>query len=81
MSTQIAIRLDEKDLAVLDAEVSEGRALNRSDAIRRGIARLDRDRRYRAEDAVLAELSARGEPVYAELDGILDRAHPILDLD
>lgn len=79
MTTQIAIRLAEKDLAVLDAEVEAGRAANRSDAVRRGIARLERDRRYRAEDAILGELSAQGQRVYPDLDGLLELPHPALD--
>ncbi|MDP9407336.1 MAG: ribbon-helix-helix domain-containing protein, partial [Actinomycetota bacterium] len=36
MSTQIAIRLDDDELAALDSEVREGRAVSRSDAVRRG---------------------------------------------
>lgn len=79
MPTQVAIRLDDRDLAVLDAEVAEGRAVNRSDAVRRGIARLRRDQRYRGEEAVLVELARCGEPVYPELKGVLDLPHPPLD--
>lgn len=79
MTTQIAIRLDDSDLAALDAEVAEGRAANRSEAVRRGIARLQRDQRYRAEDAILAELAGRGEDVYPDLAGILDLPHSDLD--
>lgn len=79
MSTQIAIRLADGELAALDAEVAEGRAANRSDAVRRGIARLQRDQRYRGEDAVLVELARRGEPIYPELAGLLDLPHPLLD--
>ncbi len=51
MSTQIAIRLDDLELAALDVEVAEGRAANRSDAVRRGIARMQRDRHHRGEEA------------------------------
>lgn len=79
MSTQIAIRLNDRELAALDAEVSEGRAASRSEAVRRGIARLQRDQRYRGEEAVLVELARRGEPIYPELVGGLDLPHPILD--
>jgi Arc/MetJ-type ribon-helix-helix transcriptional regulator len=79
MTTQIAIRLDDRELAALDAEVREGRAANRSEAVRRGIARLQRDQRYRREEATLVELARRGEPVYSDLDGVLDLAHPTLD--
>ncbi len=79
MTTQIAVRLGDDELAALDAEVVEGRAANRSDAVRRGIAHLRRDQRYRGEEAVLIELARRGEPVYPDLDGVLDLPHPTLD--
>jgi Arc/MetJ-type ribon-helix-helix transcriptional regulator len=79
MSTQIAIRLDDRELAALDAEVIAGRAANRSEAVRHGIARLQRDQRYRAEEAVLIDLARRGEPIYPDLDGALDLPHPALD--
>ena len=79
MTTQIAIRLDDRELAALDAEVAEGRATNRSEAVRRGISRLQRDQRYRGEEAVLVELARRGEPVYPDLDGALDLPRPPLD--
>ena len=79
MTTQIAVRLDDRELAALDAEVAEGRAANRSEAVRRGIARLQRDQRYRGEEAILIDLARRGEPVYPDLDGVLDLPHPALD--
>jgi Arc/MetJ-type ribon-helix-helix transcriptional regulator len=79
MTTQIAIRLNDREIAALDAEVAEGRAANRSDAVRRGIARLQRDQRYRGEEAILIDLARRGEPVYPDLDGVLDLPRPMLD--
>ncbi len=79
MSTQIAVRLDSAAIAALDAEVAEGRAANRSEAVRHGIARLQRDRRYRGEEATLIELARRGDLVYPDLDVILDLSHPPLD--
>ena len=79
MTTQIAIRLDDGELAALDIEVAEGRAANRSEAVRRGIARLQRDQRYRGEEAILIELARRGEAVYPDLDGLLDLPHPASD--
>ena len=79
MTHQIAIRLEDHDLAALDAEVAEGRAANRSDALRRGIARLRRDQRYREDEAILLDLAKRGETVYPELEGLADIAHPSLD--
>jgi Arc/MetJ-type ribon-helix-helix transcriptional regulator len=79
MSTQIAIRLDDGELAALDTEVVEGRAANRSEAIRRGIARLQRDQRYRGDEATLIDLARRGETIYPDLDGLLGLPHPVLD--
>lgn len=79
MTTQIAIRLDDHELEALDTEVVEGRAANRSEAVRRGIARLQRDQRYRREEATLLDLARRGESVYPDLDGLLDLPHPALD--
>lgn len=79
MSTQIAIRLDNQELEALDTEIAEGRAANRTDAVRRGIAHLQRDQRYRGEEAALIELVRRGESVYPDLDGVLDLPRPPLD--
>ncbi len=79
MTTQIAIRLDDGELATLDAEVVEGRAANRSEAVRHGIARLQRDQRYSGEEATLIDLARRGESVYPDLDGVLDMPNPTLD--
>jgi Arc/MetJ-type ribon-helix-helix transcriptional regulator len=79
VSTQIAIRLDDRELAALDAEVAAGRATSRSEAVRRGIARLQRDQRYREDEARLIALARRGEAVYPDLEGIADRPHPPLD--
>jgi len=61
VTTQIAIRLDERELAALDAEVAEGRAANRFEAVRRTIARLQHEQRYRREEATLVELAGRHE--------------------
>jgi Arc/MetJ-type ribon-helix-helix transcriptional regulator len=79
VSTQIAIRLDDRELAALDAEVAAGRATSRSEAVRRGIARLQRDQRYREDEARLIELARHGEVVYPDLEGIADLPHPPLD--
>jgi Arc/MetJ-type ribon-helix-helix transcriptional regulator len=78
MTTQIAIRLAASELAALDTEVAEGRAASRSDAVRRGIAYLQRAQRYRDEEAKLIDLARKGEPLYPDLEGrIAD--HPSLD--
>ncbi|HVM28343.1 MAG TPA: ribbon-helix-helix domain-containing protein [Mycobacteriales bacterium] len=79
MTTQIAVRLDDAEVEALDAEVAQGRASNRSDAVRKSIARLRRDQRYRGEESVLLDLARRGEPLYPDLDGVLDLPHPSLD--
>ncbi len=79
MTTQIAIRLDDSELAALDTEVVEGRAASRSEAVRHGIARLQRDQRYRGDEAILIDLARRGEPIYPDLDGRPDLPHPALD--
>lgn len=79
VTTQIAIRLGDDELAALDAEVAEGRATNRSDAVRRGIARLQREQRYRGEEAALIELARRGELVYPDLAPGSVLPHPPLD--
>lgn len=79
MTTQIAIRLDDAELEALDTEVVEGRAVNRSEAVRRTIARLQREQRYRHEEITLIELARRGELVYPDLDDVLAVPHPILD--
>ncbi len=79
MSTQIAIRLDDDDLAALDAEVWEGRAASRSGVLCRGIAYIRREQRYRGEEAILIELVSRGEPVYPDLEGVRDVTRPPLD--
>lgn len=79
MTTQIAVRLDDAEIEALDAEVAQGRAANRSDAVRRSIARLRRDQRYRGEEPVLIDFARRGEALYPDLDGILDLPHPPLD--
>lgn len=79
MSPQIAIRLGEHELEALDAEVDAGRATDRSDAVRRSIARLQRDQRYRAEEAALVEIARQGELVYPDLTGLLELPHPAMD--
>lgn len=76
MSTQIAVRLDEEALAALDLEVREGRAASRSDALRRAVAHVRREQRYRDEAGVLVELVRSGVPVYPDLEALLDLPHP-----
>jgi len=79
MSTQIAIRLQDHELAALDKEVAEGRAANRAEAVRRGIAYLERTQRYRDDEAILLGLARRGDIVYPDLEVILDLAQAEID--
>jgi Arc/MetJ-type ribon-helix-helix transcriptional regulator len=78
MTTQIAIRLAVSELAALDTEVAEGRAASRSDAVRRGIAYLQRAQRYRDEEAKLIELARQGKALYPDLEARGDAGHPNL---
>ncbi|MDR2703013.1 MAG: ribbon-helix-helix domain-containing protein [Cellulomonadaceae bacterium] len=68
MSTQIAIRLEANELAAIDAEVSAGRARNRTEAIRRSITYLDRFRAYRDELKLLEAIKSGGEKLYPDLE-------------
>ena len=78
-TTQIAVRLESREVAALDQEVLDGRAANRSEAVRRAIARMEREQRYRKDEAILLELARRGTSVYPDLEPILDLPHPDLD--
>lgn len=79
MTTQIAIRLQAEELAALDREVAEGRAATRADAVRRGIAYLERSQRYRGEEETLLELARTADVVYPDLEIWLSQPHPKLD--
>ncbi len=70
MTVQIAVRLTDEELSVLDAEVVEGRAENRSDVVRRSIAYIERRRGYRNDRDIMARLAAAGEKLYPDLDGL-----------
>jgi len=71
--TQIAVWLEESAVRSLDDEVKAGFAPTRSEVVRKLIRRLEREQRYRHEDQVLAELAARGEAVYPDLEGMIAR--------
>ncbi|MDR1118780.1 MAG: ribbon-helix-helix domain-containing protein [Bifidobacteriaceae bacterium] len=64
MSVQIAVRLAEEDVLLLDQAVAQGEAKNRSDAVRAVIAHRRRALRYEEEGKIMAALAARGEAVY-----------------
>ena len=70
MSSQIAVRLSEEELAILDGEVADGRARSRSDAVRRSIMYLDRYRGYRQDADIMARVRADGEELYPDLASI-----------
>ena len=79
MTTQIAVRLNDAEIEALDAEVAQGRAANRSEALRRSIAHLQRQQRHRNEESSLLEIARRGECIYPDLDAILDQPIPPMD--
>ena len=79
--TQIAVRLDESAVRSLDAEVDAGFATTRSEVIRQLIRRLEREQRYRRDEAILADLAARDEAAYPDLDGLLARRQSFPALD
>ncbi|MEP6977248.1 MAG: ribbon-helix-helix domain-containing protein [Thermoleophilia bacterium] len=54
MTTQVPVRLTDRDLALLDALVAGGRYANRSDALRAALARLADEERGREIDAAYA---------------------------
>lgn len=79
MTVQIAIRLQDAELAALDLEVAEGRAASRADAVRRGITYLERSQRYRREEETLLQLARTIDVVYPDFEALLDLPHPHLD--
>jgi len=79
MAKWVAVRLNDAEIEALDAEVAQGRAANRSEALRRSIARLQRQQRYSSEESSLVEIARRGECIYPDLDAILDQ--PISPMD
>lgn len=54
MTTQVPVRLTDRDLALLDALVAGGRYANRSDALRAALARLADEERERGINAAYA---------------------------
>ena len=68
MSVQVAVRMEEEDLHLLDQEVKEGQAKNRSDAIRKLIDKRRRELLYAEESRVMASILARGEQVHPDAE-------------
>jgi Arc/MetJ-type ribon-helix-helix transcriptional regulator len=54
MTTQVPVRLTDRDLAALDAAVARGRFSSRSDALRAGLERILRDERQQDIDEAYA---------------------------
>jgi len=79
VTTQIAIRLGDRELAALDREVAEGRAASRADAVRHGIAHLERAQRYRGEEQTLIDLARTVDVIYPDFEALYDLPHPKLD--
>jgi len=75
VSTQIAVRLEAKELQILDAEVAAGRASTRSEAVRKGIAMMERQHAYQREAQTLKEYAKSGDSLYPDLKGF---APPII---
>jgi len=70
MSTQIAVRLHDDELALLDLEVASGRATSRSDAVRRSLSLLDRNRGYQRDKEIIVQLSQNGQVLYPDFERI-----------
>ncbi len=82
MTTQVPVRLTERDLAALDAAVASGRFANRSDALRAGlelVLRLEREREIdeayargyaeHPQEEWVAELGLAGLAAFHEAEG------------
>jgi len=67
---QIAIRLEDSELATLDAHVKAGRAKSRSDAVRQSIAYLERRRQFRGDAEILTRLRDQSQVPYPDLESI-----------
>jgi len=67
MSTQIAVRLNDVELGILDAEVADGRAHSRSDALRKAVADLNRRRAWRQDAKIMEGVLAAGNQIYPDL--------------
>jgi len=66
MSQQIAVRLTDDELAVLDDTVATGQASSRSDAVRQSIVHLARYRAYRRDAEIFRKVAASGEALYPD---------------
>ncbi|HEY8883039.1 MAG TPA: ribbon-helix-helix domain-containing protein [Dermatophilaceae bacterium] len=70
MSTQIAVRLPDAQVAFLDREVSQGYARSRAELVSKALRRLERER-LAAHD--LEVIIASGGNPYSELEGMIEQ--------
>lgn len=79
MSTQIAVRLPDEQVAFLDREVSQGHASSRAELVSKALRRMERER-VAADD--LEVIIASGGNPYSELEGMLEKlvdTYPAID--
>ncbi|HEY8820396.1 MAG TPA: ribbon-helix-helix domain-containing protein [Dermatophilaceae bacterium] len=79
MSTQIAVRLPDAQVAFLDREISQGHAHSRAELVSMALRRMERER-IAARD--LQIIIASGGNPYSELEGMLEAlvtSYPELD--
>lgn len=79
MSTQIAVRLPDAQVAFLDREVSQGHATSRAELVSKALRRMEREH-IAARD--LDIIIASGGNPYSELEGMLEQlvaTYPALD--
>lgn len=79
MSTQIAVRLPDAQVAFLDREVSQGHARSRAELVSMALRRLERER-IAADD--LEVIIASGGNPYSELEGMIEhlaQTYPAID--
>jgi Arc/MetJ-type ribon-helix-helix transcriptional regulator len=79
MSTQIAVRLPDAQVAFLDREVSQGRASSRAELVSMALRRMERERVAVRDLEIIIE--AGGNP-YPELEGMLEHVaatYPVID--
>jgi Arc/MetJ-type ribon-helix-helix transcriptional regulator len=79
MSTQIAVRLPDAQVAFLDGEIAQGHAHSRAELVSKALRRMERER-IAARD--LQIIIASGGNPYSELEGMLEAlaaGYPELD--
>jgi Arc/MetJ-type ribon-helix-helix transcriptional regulator len=79
MTTQMAFRLADREVAFLDSEIAAGRATSRTDALRKSIQEAARQRQFKLDEQRVAAVRAQGEPLYPDLEGIAGHHYPSID--